>query len=288
MASSEGRAGLGIRKFLEYYLSVILNEGRSTKRKMIKLIEERSSDNRNYRPDGALRVADKELQWAIDMLLEKNHIKTDDNGRSFEISDEGRRALEEKNRIKEQSEGSKEEATQKLISLLDLGPTKKYVLDVGTGEGYLAFKLAEDGFKVLGIDSSELDYSKDSIREATEKIAKKYDIEFRVADVKELTDMDNTFDYVVTSQAVHCMKDQRGCLRSIYRLLKRGGKFVASDFSVGLLGFFVHGFHSFLAVSKEEWNKILTECGYINLKIYEIKDFCVVEAQKPPIKKNHK
>jgi len=189
--------------------------------------------------------------------------------------------LEEADKVKEQTSSSKEEAARKLISLLDSSPPKKYVLDVGTGEGYLVFKLAEAGFKVLGIDSSDFDYSKESIREAIGKIEEKSDIEFRVADVKKLTGFRDTFDYVVSSQAVHCMKDQEGCMGAITRLLKKGGKFVCSDFSVGLLGFLHHSFHCFLALSKEEWLRMLPRCGYLNVTIHEVNDFCVVEAQRP-------
>ena len=289
---SEGRTGAGIREFLEYYLLAILKEGASTKQKMKELILERSSDNNKFRQGGALLVADCEIDEVTKKSLEKERIKTVDNGNTFEITDEGRKSLEKSNKIKEQTGSSKEEATQKLISLLDPFPPKKYVLDVGTGEGYLAFKVAEAGFKILGIDSSDYDYSKDSIKKAIEKLDNKSDIEFRVADVRNLTNMENhkpkalvtkgnTFDYVVSNQAVHCMRDQGGCIEAIYSLLKAGGKFVCSDLSIGLLGFLHHGVHSLLALSEEDWFEILPKCGYINVKVHNEKDFCVAEGQKP-------
>jgi len=285
MSISEGRAGDGIQEFLEYYVLVVLDEGASTKGKIIEVIQEKSSGNEQYRSGSALRVAGEEVEGAIFVLLRKNCVKKSDGGRTFEITDAGKKALEEASAIKEKTSGvhSKEEAVEKLISLLDPCPPQKYVLDVGTGEGYLAFKLAEVGFKVLGIDSSDFDYSKDSVHKANEKInrEKSYDIEFRVADVKELVGVENTFDYVVASQAVHCMKDQSGCLEAIYRLLKRGGKFISADLLIGLRGFFAHGFHCFLAFSKEEWGRTLLECGYTNVNIHEVNSFCVVEAQKP-------
>jgi len=281
MIASEGRFGPGIQEFLEYYLLVILNEGESTKQKMKELILERSAGNNNFRQGSTVLVADGEIYEVIKKLLQKGRIKTTDNGNSFEITDEGRKALEKSNKIKEQTPASKEEATRKLISLLNPFPPKKYVLDVGTGEGYLAFKVAEAGFKVIGIDSSDYDYSKDCIQKAVEKLDNQRDIEFRVADVRNLTNMKDTFDYVVSSQAVHCMKDQGGCIEAIYSLLKGGGKFVCSDLSIGLLGFLQHGFHSFLALSREEWFEILKKCGYINVKVHDVKDFCVAEGQKP-------
>jgi hypothetical protein len=57
MNISVGRSGIGIREFVEYYTLVILNEGTSTKEKIIEVIQERSSDNLNYRPGSALRIA---------------------------------------------------------------------------------------------------------------------------------------------------------------------------------------------------------------------------------------
>jgi len=283
MNLSEGRIGDGIREFLEYYIMVILNEGASTKGKIIEVIQERSSDNINYRTGSALRVAGEGVEGAVAVLLRQNRIKKCDDGRTFELTDAGKKALEEANALKEKTSDSKGEAIEKLISLLDPCPPEKYVLDVGTGEGYLAFKLADVGYKVLGIDSTNFGYSKESIQKANEKIdaEKNYDIEFRVADVKELASVENVFDYVVASQAVHCMKDQSGCLKAIYHLLKPGGRFISADLLIGIIGFYAHGFHCFLALSKEEWEQMLLECGYTNLKIHEVNDFCIVEAQKP-------
>jgi SAM-dependent methyltransferase len=133
----------------------------------------------------------------------------------------------------------------------------------------------------MGIDSSDYYYSTDCIRKAVEKLDNQSDIEFRVADVRNLSKMKDTFDYVVSSQAVHCMRDQGGCIEAIYSLLKGGGKFICSDLSIGLLGFLHHGFHSFLALSREEWFEMLKKCGYINVKVHDVKDFCVAEGQKP-------
>jgi len=279
------RSGDGVREFLEYYVLVVLDEEALTKGKIAEVIQERSSDNGQYRPGSALRVADEEVERTIAVLLRRNSIRRSDEGETYEITAVGKKALEEANAVKEKANGSKEEAIEKLNSLLNPCPPEKYVLDVGTGEGYLAFKLAEAGFKVLGIDSSDFGYSKDSIQKATEKIngEKNYDVEFRVADVKELAGMENAFDYVVASQAVHCMKDQSGCLEAIYCLLKPGGRFISADLLIGLRGFFAHGFHCFLALSKEEWEQTLLECGYTNVKAYEVNDYCVVEAQKPAI-----
>ena len=283
MSSPKARRGAGIREFLKYYLPLMLDEGPMTKEEMVETIKERSSDNERFRPGSSLLIDGEELNRVLQTLLRDGRISAVEGDR-FILTEEGRKALQRMNELKGQVKNSKEEATAKLISILtsDAGEKagERYVLDVGTGEGYLAFKLAEAGFKVLGIDSTEFDYSRDSIKKASERARGNPNLEFRVADVRELG-MEETFDYVVSSQAIHCMKVQRECICSIYRLLKRGGLLVVSDFLVGLKAFFAHGFHSFLALSREEWEEILPGCGYVGIKIHEMNDFCVVEARRP-------
>ncbi len=247
-------------------------------------IKQRSACNEEYRPGGTLVVAESNLRPVLLTLLEKDLVETDDVGDRFSLTSKGKQAVKGMERKGKKSKNSKEKASTELLSILVShvrnDPQRRYVLDVGTGDGYLAFKVADLGFKVLGIDSSAYDYSKNSINKATEKARANPKLEFQVADVRDIKGED-VFDFVVSSQATHCMKDQRGCICAIHRLLKRGGLLIVSDFSVGLKGFFAHGFHSFLALSKEEWMDALGKCGYVNLGIHEIQDYCVVEAQKP-------
>lgn len=284
MISPKARSGSGIREFLQYYFLAALKENPATKGKIIGNIEQESIDNQKYRTGSILHIAESDMEQTLRVLTARKLAKYDEKNGVFTLTDRGRKTLQKMNSEKEQVKNFKDDATAKLVSILSLDAgekaSEKYVLDVGTGEGYLAFKLAEAGFKVLGIDSSELDYARDSIKKATEKSQNNPGLDFRVADVKKLK-MDETFDYVVSSQAIHCMKNQKECICSIYNLLKKGGLLAVSDFLIGLRGFFVHGFHSFLALSKEEWEQILTECGYVNIRVHEINDFCVVEARKP-------
>ena len=156
------------------------------------------------------------------------------------------------------------------------------MLDVGTGEGFLARKLARRGFRVLGIDSGAFDYSKGSIQKARQGVGSDNGrLEFRRADVTELPRPRPGFDYVVSSQAVHCMKDPPKCLEAIYHLLKPGGRFLVLDFLVGREGFFAHGFHCFLAISREEWAELLPAIGFDDIHMYKVKSYLVLDARKP-------
>ena len=284
MISTDVRNNAGIREFLEYYLLVLLGEGPAPKGEIIETIEQRSADNQKYRPGGVLRIAGSDLDEAIKRSIERNLVKTGAQGGRFTLTRAGRKTLDKMNSQKEQVKSAKEDAIARLTSILvsDAGDkaSEKYALDVGTGEGSLAFRLAGVGFRVLGIDSSEFDYSKDSIKKATESGRGKPDVDFQTMDVKDL-EMEGAFDYVVSNQAVHCMQDQRGCISAVFRLMKKGGMLVVSDFRIGLKGFFAHGFHSFLALSEEAWKDMLPACGYADVRIHRVRDFYVVEARKP-------
>ena len=281
MVRSDGRTGAGIRQFLHYYALVLLNKGPASAPEIVDTIRADSAGNRTYRRTGALRVAPREVEEVLRGLAARKQVARSRSDGTFRITSKGRTALADEEKAKQQAPKSKDAAVEKLLALLGPGAADQYVLDVGTGEGYLALKVAQRGFRVLGIDCCDLDYSKDSIQKAREKAEQTPNVEFRVADVRSLRGLNGAFDFVVASQAVHCLRAQRTCLRAIYRLLKPGGQFVASDFAVGRLGFFAHGFHVFLAISREEWLEILSNCGFVDVAIHDVDDYCVVQARRP-------
>jgi len=274
------RSGPSIREFLQYYLLVLLAEKAQTKQELVREIKERSADNRLYRPTGVLWPASSEMDRVLDELVAEELVELPGNGQKWQITAGGKKAIARYEEQKQGSEG-REKGAEKLIELLGAASPDSRVLDVGTGGGFLALKLAKHGFRVLGIDSGSFDYSKDSIREARQQAASQGgDVEFRQADIRRSGEPDNSFDYVVSSQAMHCMENQRECLQAIHRLLKPGGKFLCIDVLVGLRGFLTHGFHGFLAISREEWVELLVEVGFGNIRMYEIDDYLLVESEK--------
>jgi SAM-dependent methyltransferase len=276
------RRGQSIREFLAYYVLVLLASKPGTKRELIKAIAEASRGNRSFRPSGVLRVASAEMGGALKQLAEHGWLRGPVRGKRWRITSAGRAARWRQERDKEVGSNAKERAARKVAGLLSCDGRGRDVLDVGTGEGYLAFKVAERGCRVLGIDSGAFDYSKDSIQRARQEAAARGGtVDFRRADVTRLSRLNGAFDYIVSSQAVHCMRDQAKCLAAIYRLLKPGGSFLCSDFLVGRRGFLRHGFHCFLALSREEWEELLRECGFGDTRMYEVDDYLVVQAQKP-------
>ncbi len=275
------RSGPSIRQFLKHYLLVLLAEKGHTRAQMVEQIKQRSGGNRDFRASGMLWPASAEIDAVLARLAADGLVTPPKRGHRWRITDSGRRALAAQAEGEEGTNG-KERAAEKLIELLGPGSADTHVLDVGTGQGFLALKLAERGFRVTGIDSACFEYSKHSLDKAREQAGEQAGhVEFRQADVREFAESEGGLDYVVSSQAVHCMADQSGCVKAIHRLLKPGGRFVCIDYLVGPLGFLRHGFHCFLAMSREEWVEVLLEHGFTDVRMYELEDFLVVECQKP-------
>ena len=281
LPGTDERIGRGIYAFLEDYVLVMLDEAQATPQQMIATIRERSAGNDDYRDGSALEISPRQMNCVLSRLQREGCVRTARELDLYRVTTKGKRQLERAEGLKQQTGVDKDEAADKLISLLGPPPPPKKVLDVGTGGGYLALKLAEAGFEVMAIDSEEFDYSKDSIKRAMEAARERQcAVEFRRADVRRLRRR-NAFDYVVASQAVHCMQDPAASLKAIHRLLEPAGKFVCLDLAVGLLGFLHHGFHSFLALSTEEWRRQLRQCGFERVRIHDLDDFCIVQASKP-------
>ncbi|MEN1969071.1 class I SAM-dependent methyltransferase [Lentibacillus sp. N15] len=100
-----------------------------------------------------------------------------------------------------------------------LEPNKgESILDLGCGTGDLAKTLHDLGVQVIGIDTSE-----NMISQAQ---AKYPSITFQVGNAIELP-FDEKFDAVFSNATIHWIKTPEQALQSIYRSLKKGGRFVA-------------------------------------------------------------
>ncbi len=88
------------------------------------------------------------------------------------------------------------------------------VLDLGCGSGRDSIFLANQGFKVWGID-----ISKEAIRKAK---GKKNKVNFQVGDATKLSFGDEFFDAVYSGWVLHFIALEKPS-REIYRILKKGG-----------------------------------------------------------------
>lgn len=98
-------------------------------------------------------------------------------------------------------------------------------LDIGTGTGQFAFYLAEQGFKVTGVDLSEK-----MIAWAREKACRSsLEIDFMTGDAEHLFFEDNTFDVVVSRNLLWTLPDPDRAIREWHRVLKPNGRIIVSD-----------------------------------------------------------
>jgi len=276
----EPRTGPSVREFLRYYVLVLLKGGQLTGRGIIGKIKRESACNRSYRASGQLVVDPEELDRVL-MQLERAGLISP-AGRKWRLTRHGRGELQAYKSKKGECPNSKARAARLLLKWM--GPCRpgQRVLDVGTGEGFLAFRAADQGCSALGIDSGSFDYSKDSVDKARQKAAGRGgQVEFLRRSVTDLRASNESFDYVISSQAIHCMSNQQRCVKAIHRLLKPGGSFFCMDFAVGLKGFLHHGWHSWLGISREEWKLLLPECGFEAPRFRRVCDYLLVTARKP-------
>src|SRR5438874_3800964 len=102
------------------------------------------------------------------------------------------------------------------------GSANQRVLDVGCGTGFLAFRFAELGHTVTGIDLSP--QMIDRARRKTEQAGQK--IEFRVGDAAALDCADDSFDLVVARHVIWNLPDPERGLTEWLRVLRPGGRLV--------------------------------------------------------------
>jgi ubiquinone/menaquinone biosynthesis C-methylase UbiE len=100
------------------------------------------------------------------------------------------------------------------------------VLDVGSGAGYLARELAQRGARVVGVDISSRMVAHAKSLEAREALG----IEYHVGDAAELDAMleERSFDMAVSCVALQDMPATPQVFRAVHRVLRSGGRFVAS------------------------------------------------------------
>lgn len=99
------------------------------------------------------------------------------------------------------------------------------VMDLACGNGYLARRLARMGAQVVGVDRSASIIARARERERREPLG----VAYAVADATSLRGVEgDSFDMVLCNMALMDMPDAEGALREAARVLRSGGRLVAS------------------------------------------------------------
>ena len=101
----------------------------------------------------------------------------------------------------------------------------KLVLDLGCGNGYLSRRLARGGAKVTAVDASPRMIRNAKAHDPTGSLG----IRYFLSNADELDGIPSAkYDLVFANMSLMDMKEAEGAIEEVGRILKRGGRFVAS------------------------------------------------------------
>lgn len=153
------------------------------------------------------------------------------------------------------------------------------VLEIATGTGLIAIHIAEAAQSVAATD-----FSPKMIEAATKKRTPD-NVHFSVEDATALSFLDQTFDAVIISNALHIMPDPELVLKNIKRVLKPNGLLIAPTFSHGHLRDSTWKLNAFLLkmIGFETYSKWKPEeyVDFINRNGFSVQTWKVLRAAFP-------
>jgi ubiquinone/menaquinone biosynthesis C-methylase UbiE len=134
-------------------------------------------------------------------------------------------------------------------------PISGNILEAGTGKGYFALALANEGFHFTAFDISAADQEYAQFNLAYHGLEKQ--VHFDVADAEHLPYEDGSFDVIFAVSMVHHLSSVREVCNELVRILSPSGKIVLSDFNT-------HGFAVVNKVHAFEGRKHELNSGTLN------------------------
>lgn len=153
------------------------------------------------------------------------------------------------------------------------------VLEIATGTGLIAVNIANSVQSIVATDFSP------KMIEAAIKKGAPSNVHFSVEDATALSFLDNTFDAVIISNALHIIPDPGAVLKSIRRVLKPNGLLIAPTFSHGHLRDSTWTLNAFLLkiIGFETYSKWKPEeyVDFINQNGFSVQTWKVLKAAFP-------
>ena len=271
---------------IEVWTLMALAEGAACASELPGRLHEESAGNMKYRADGIVHVSPRQMNLILGRLQRRGFVRRERLAGAWVVTRRGEREVARLRALDHPPDTDKDDAADRLVAMLarmtGLGSARPAprALDVGTGGGFMACKLAEAGFDVLGIDRWAEEGSVGSLAAAEQNAREAgLSIEFRRTDVASLRGRD-AFDCAVASNSVHEMADPAAAFRAIHRLLKPGGVFAGLDLKVGVPMFLRRRFHTLLALTSGEWQRELHAAGFPRVRIHHLGDRLIVLARK--------
>lgn len=153
------------------------------------------------------------------------------------------------------------------------------VLEIATGTGLIAVNIADSVQSIVATD-----FSPKMIETAMKKRVP-VNVHFSVEDATALSFLDQTFDAVIISNALHIMSDPGVVLKNIRRVLKPNGLLIAPTFSHGHLRDSTWKLNAFLLriIGFETYSKWKPEeyVDFINQNGFSVQTWKVLKAAFP-------
>jgi len=234
--------------------------------------------------EGDLQPAEEDVRAAQIACWERGWLNCEDpfSNRPAGLTAEGEAEL---TRLRDASRGrssgsdDREEAAELLISRLP-PPDGEEVLDVGTGGGFLACKLAAAGFRVLAIDAD-----REAIASARcEAAPSNSRVRFRAADIRELAREGNGFSRIVASYLLHECDDPAAVLQAICSCLGHSAFLGCMDLAPNSTAYLERAgrtpFHPFRALAEEDWRHLAPQLGLNHVDWLTVGHVSVVTARR--------
>jgi SAM-dependent methyltransferase len=234
------------------------------------------------RSAGDLQPAEADVRAAQTECWERGWLRSETpfSDEPASLSPEGRLELErrlEAGGSREPEPNSREEAGNHIVSLLS-PPDLSEVLDVGTGDGFLAKKLASVGFRVLGVDIDG-----EAIERAVAGKGAEARLRFESADIHALAKHRRRWSRIVTSYFLHECDEPIGALRAICSCLSPGGRLACMDFAPSPVAYLLRAgrtpFHSFRALAQGDWLELGPRLGLARMQFFHFGYVAVTYAE---------
>jgi ubiquinone/menaquinone biosynthesis methyltransferase len=112
----------------------------------------------------------------------------------------------------------------RLVDAIDWSD-RRWVLDLASGTGDIAFAVAAKGSRVVGLDITHR-----MLQLASRKPNEARQVSFVTGDMMALPFPDGSFDAITTGYGLRNVPDLDGALREMHRVLRPGGRMLSLDF----------------------------------------------------------
>lgn len=139
----------------------------------------------------------------------------------------------------------------------------KLAADIGTGTGYLAEGLINNGLRVIAVDCSEA-----MLNQMKEKFADINTIDYRQGEAENLPIDNDTVDYAMANMYLHHVEDPFIAIKEMVRILKPEGKLVLTDLDQHNFEFLRKEHHDrWMGFTREDVKQWFLKAGLKNVSI---------------------